>query len=429
MSKDTCAQLVDTVHEHEEQYIDLLEESLNRSDDVDTYQRWISEYLEARGLSVETFELDREYIATQPSYRRTLEHSPATLNSNPNVVGTLSGDGNGDSTLLYAHADKSPFAYQSTTDGPVRRGDGDRLAGPGIADDVAGVSSILGVIDVLGRSDVDIPGDVIVGSVMGKQLGVLGTYGLVRKYGPADSAVYVHPAESEAGLGDLKVGSNGLIEFVIEIDGRAPDTTEPAHNLFADPGANPIRKGHKLLNELHQWASEASMEYEYEPLEALADRSVGMLVSSVTSGLGNSPTTVPDSCTVRGSVSFPPTVSLTAFKTEFRAAFRRSIERDDSLSDSNSRLTWGDHMVDSASTPPHAQFVQDTADVVETVSGERPSAYHGHTASDIRYPILHWDAETLGIGPRCGEIGTDDEWINRTEYLETIATVASMVAT
>jgi len=400
---------------------------MKHSRELSEFQSWVNDRLEDIGLSTTTYELEKNDVTDQPAYGKTLVNSPAVLRSGPNVVGELEGTGGGESTLLFAHADKSSTAYRYTRDhAPFNKQDS-QLVGPGIADDISGVSAILSAIEVVTDADNALAGDLIVGSILGKQLGILGTYGLVRKFGPAENAIYVHPAESEGGLRHLKIGSNGIIEFEIRIDGKPPDTTEPTHTPFAESGINPIDKGQYIVDGLSDWIDEATDQYSYEPLKELTGKSVEMLVGQITGGLDNGVNKVPSNCTVRGTVTFPPGVSLDSIKQEFVRRFSRLVKDDPWLAESNTQLQWGDYMADSATTPEDSAFVRRSADAIERITEEYPTFYYGHTSSDIRYPSLYWNADAFGFGPRAGRMGSPDEWIDTQEYLDTIAALSSII--
>lgn len=35
--------------------------------------------------------------------------------------------------------------------------------------------------------------------------------------------------------------------------------------------------------------------------------------------------------------------------------------------------------------------------------------------SDIRYPLLDWNAPSFGIGPLAGDMGLESEWVDQEE--------------
>ena len=65
--------------------------------------------------------------------------------------------------------------------------------------------------------------------------------------------------------------------------------------------------------------------------------------------------------------------------------------------------------------------------VLTDVTGREPHYYYGHALSDIRYPLLYWNAQAFGVGPVCGDIGKESEWIDQKEYLHTIVAVTQLL--
>ena len=61
------------------------------------------------------------------------------------------------------------------------------------------------------------------------------------------------------------------------------------------------------------------------------------------------------------------------------------------------------------------------------ITGKAPFYGYGHSLGDIRYPLLYWNAQTIGVAPHCGDIGTESEWIDRKQYLDTIVAVTQMM--
>ena len=61
------------------------------------------------------------------------------------------------------------------------------------------------------------------------------------------------------------------------------------------------------------------------------------------------------------------------------------------------------------------------------MTNEQPRLNCAYALSDTRYPLLDWKAQAIGIGPVCGGLGTKDEWIEREQYLDTIAVVAEIL--
>ena len=421
----TREEIQQQVFDNADRHVELLRSGVEASfEDVGTFQEWVVDRLELLGASTEQFTLSHVDLKDHPAFEERLKSNPESLRFGTNVVGELPGDG-ASKTLLFAHADKSPESYRYVAAGHGVDFDGNRLRAPGIADDVSGITAAIGAIKALAEEGLEPATSVMVASILGKQLGVGGTYGLMQRHGPADAAVYTHPAESGQGLNDLKVGSNGLYEFVVELEGTAPPTSEVHHPLYAHQGVNPLDAATAVTEQLHDWTDELATRYAHSGVEQAAGTSAGLLVSDVSVTDTERPVyQMPSSCTVRAVLAFPPGVSLNTVEGELREVVSRTAAE---TGVSGVSVRRGDHVADSAAAPEDTPAVQTAVQSIDCVTGRPPEFYYGHTASDIRYPMQYWDAPTVGFGPRAGAMGEPDEWVDREEYLETVSALATFL--
>lgn len=133
-----------------EHHLEVLEKCLKASfADLQEFQSWIAERMGEIGMEVDQFTVDREELAGQPAYQRTLRKNPSALRSAPNVVGTLPGTGGEGGILLFAHADKRPETFEWAHEQPDMVEQEGCLYGPGIADDVSGISAMLSAVETL----------------------------------------------------------------------------------------------------------------------------------------------------------------------------------------------------------------------------------------------------------------------------------------
>jgi acetylornithine deacetylase len=411
-----------------EYHLGLLEEGLKASfTDLERFQSWIGERMTEIGMEADRFTVDREELADQPAYRKTLRENPSALRSAPNVVGTLPGTGEKGGILLFAHADKRPETFEWGREQPDMVEKDGRLYGPGIADDVSGITAMLSAVETLQRLGYPQSRDLMVASVLGKQMGVFGTYGLMTRYGPTDAAIYVHPAESGDGLREIKMASLGLLEFLISVEGKAPDTTDPHQTIFSTSAVSAAEKGVYLFQGLHEWAREVSIRYHHDALEEMAHQSFALTVGHLKSGLDNQVFEIPLRCDVEGTICFPPEASCDEVRAEFEAAFEGLVAQDPWLAQSHASLEWGDHVGESVQSDEESAFLRMASDVLEAAKGREPYYYYGHSVSDIRYPLLYWGAQAFGVGPVAGDIGKKTEWVDRAEYLDTIVAVTQML--
>ena len=247
------------VEEREAQHLDRLSEGLRRSyESLAEFQAWVDDWMRDLALRTERFQVDLDELASQPACLRMLERDPASLHRGSNVVGIHGDPHAGGGLLLYAHADTIPQTYDWARENPVpARRDG-RILGPGVADDVAGVIAMLGAVETWRRLGSEPRRPLLCGSLLGKQLSVLGTFGLMNRYPPMANAIYVHPPESGDGLHEIHHTSNGVVEFRLEVEGRAPQTKDPFHVIYDRGAVNAVDAAMAIVQGLKAWASEAA---------------------------------------------------------------------------------------------------------------------------------------------------------------------------
>jgi acetylornithine deacetylase len=249
----------------------------------------------------------------------------------------------------------------------------------------------------------------------------------MRRYGPVDTAIYVHPAESGDGLREVKMASLGLLEYNIEIEGKGPDSTDPHQAIFSKTAVSAVAKGVAIYQGMHAWAAEAAQRYSHEGLEKLAGQSFAMAEGFFRSGGNEHVYKIPTRCTIEGTLCFPPEENLEAMKDEFRQVFDRLVAQDSWLADGHAHLEWGDQMGESIQSDEESEFLRMATGVLTAVTGQEPEYYYGHSVSDIRYPLLYWNAQAFGVGPLSGDLAKETEWVDRKEYLDTIVAVAEML--
>ena len=418
----------DEVQGRETHHIDRLKEGLRRSyEDLPGFQAWVREWMNDLGLRTEEFSVDLSELDSQPACLKMLEHDPTSLHGGPNVVGMLSEDSARDGLFLYAHADKFPETYEWARECPEPEERDGRILGPGVADDVAGVVAMLSAVETYRRLGLEPRRRLLCGSILGKQLSVLGTFGLMKRYGPMTDSIYVHPPESGDGLHEIHHTSNGVIEFHIEVKGRSPETSDPFHVIYDRGTINAVDAAVHLIHGLQSWQVEAEERYRFPPLEEETGRSIGVLVSHITTKGSNDVLQVSEKCIIEGVVCFPPTARLNQIRGEVETAINEAIDAHPRLAPELVTLRWGDNIGEACATREDSPLVQAATKVLEYATGRPPRFTYAYSLSDIRYPLLYWDAQVIGIGPRAGGLAGKDEWIDHQEYVDTIAVVTAMM--
>jgi acetylornithine deacetylase len=348
------------------------------------------------------------------------------------VVGHLKGTGSGRSMLFFGHPDPEPITDESLAGwehdpfaGEVDQG---RIYGWGVADDLAGVAvmaeALAAVLEVVGTPR----GDIILGSTPAKR-NARGILGLLNEGYHADASVYLHPAESEKGLEDIKAITSGMIQFRVTVSGSPPDTPEPGQTAFTHQAVNAVAKARLLLDGLEELDRRRGERVHHPALQAAVGRSTNMLPSHVSCGAEGRTTQVPTTCVVEASMTFPPNEQMPDVQAEVLQAIEEVSQRDAWLTANPPEVEWlfGTQGVE---VPAHHPLYQAVQEAVVRVTGIEPRVNPLHSASDIRNPKLFSDIPSVGIGPLAGDLtqaGDFDEWVDVDDYIRAIKICAKII--
>lgn len=333
------------------------------------------------------------------------------------VVAENADIGNGDdlALLLWAHPDGMPFdgAHGWRHDpfaGVVEDG---RMYGWGIADDLSGVATMVGVAAVLGDLPESRPRVVFASTPSkGHASGVLAALSELEHVG---AGIYLHPAESGCGLGDLKAVAPGMLRFRLTVSGRRPATNEPNHRLYVADGVDPIDPMTDLLTALRAFATERNKFANQE-------RKMAMMVGTLH--CGDSISRMPTRCEATVTFSMPPGEDLYATREKIAAVVSDIAAMHPWLHQHPPVIDWlfGTTGIGIGQEHPHYRAV---ASAVEAVTHRKPRYYDGHIASEIRQPMLNYGIPCVGLGPRSGSLAQagsqSDEWLDLEDYVRMIS--------
>jgi acetylornithine deacetylase len=378
---------------------------------------------------------------------RTLRLMPTQLNLNQefaadeaidmveriSVVGKLAGSGGGRSLLFFGHPDGEPQTEESlsgwTRDPFAAEVENGRIYGWGVADDLAGVAIMAEALDAVLSTIGQPAGDIYLGSTPAKR-NARGILALLNEGYHADASVYLHPAESEAGLNDIKTITSGMLQFRITVRGRPPDTREPGQTAFTHLSISAVDKASVVLDALKELDRNRAARVFHETLNSAVGRSTNLLVSNVRCGEGGSLTQVPTECVIGVSITFPPNEQLDAVQEEISAAVSRAAQGDSWLADNQPTIEWlfGTQGVE---VPPEHPLYQTVHEAVRLVTGVAPVVNPLHSASDIRNPMLFRGIPSIGLGPLAGDFtqaGRFNEWVDADDYIRAIQVCAKIIA-
>jgi acetylornithine deacetylase len=347
------------------------------------------------------------------------------------VLARLPGTGSGRSVIFFAHPDGEPFQpdhcwRHDPLAGEIAEG---RIHGWGVADDLAGVATMVEALRLLRAAGLRPKGDVILASTPSKRH-ARGVHALLHGGVTADAAVYLHPAESGVGMREVKALASGQLVFRVTVPGRLPPTQEPGHTAFAHLAVNPVEKAMLVLGALRALDARRGARVHHTALQEAVGRSTNLLVGDIrTLGDGRAARVAP-AVQLSCALAFPPGEKLAEVQAEVEAAIQEAAQGDEFLRDSPPVLTWLSG-VTGAEVPLDHPLWLTVSEAVRRGTGEAPHINPLHTSSDIRNPMVQSGIPCVGLGPLCGDLtqnGGRDEWVDVADYRRGVAVVAALVA-
>ncbi len=393
-------------------------------------QELVSARFEELGLEVETKSLLP--IGLSPAHEFAAEEM-IQMTERVSVMGRLRGTGGGKSMLFFGHPDPMPMTEESMAgwehDPFAAVVDGGRLYGWGVADDLAGVAIMSEALAAVLEASGTPRGDILLASTPAKH-NARGIVGLLNEGYHADGSVYLHPAESEKGLKDIKAITSGMVRFRITVEGEAPETAEPGQTAFTHLAVNAVDKAGVVLSLLRALDNDRAERVFHPALDAAVGRSTNLLASHIACGTSGSTTRVPTECVIEGSITFPPTELMPDVQQEILSAIDRAGQGDAWLAEHPPVVDWlaGSQGVEVSLDHPLYRTVHEA---VVKVTGVEPEVHPLHSGSDIRNPTLFSGIPSVGIGPLAGDLtqaGGHDEWVDVEDYIRAIKICAKIIA-
>ncbi|MBZ9938854.1 M20/M25/M40 family metallo-hydrolase [Mesorhizobium sp. BR1-1-16] len=346
------------------------------------------------------------------------------------VVARFAGDGTGRSLLVFAHPDSERFTDATNWQhdpfaASVAEG---RMHGWGIADDLAGVAAVVAALAALRKAGLSLAGALAVAITPSKRH-ARGIAAVLERGPSAEGALYLHPAESGAGLAEIKAFASGVLEFEIEVAGVPPATQEPSHTAFAHQAVHPLDKAMLLIDALRRLDARRGARIHHPRLEAAVGRSTNILIASISAGDDGMRQRVPAGLRLSGSISFPPTESMKAVQAEVEVALAAAAADDAFLSQHPPTLRWLSGVSGSDVADDHPLY-EIAARAIADITGIAARVNPMHTSSDIRNPLVQKGIPAIGLGPLCGNLthaGGHDEWVDIEDHLRTVTVAATIM--
>jgi len=401
-----------------------------QSQGEEAVQALVAARFEELGLEVETLRLLPTKLSLNLEFAA---EETIDMTERISVMGRLPGTGSGRSMLFFGHPDGEPVTEESLAgwehDPFAAEVDNGRIYGWGVADDLAGVAimaeALAAVLDTMGP----LRGDILLASTPAKR-NARGILALLNQGYRADASVYLHPAESEKGLEDIKAMTSGMLQFRVTVSGEAPDTPEPGQTAFTHLAVNAVDKAGLILRALDELGERRASTVFHPALDAAVGRSTNLLTSYVSCGTEGRTTRVPTECVIEASTTFPPNEQMPEVRQEILDALE-SVTRGDAWLAENPPLVEWLFGTQGVEVSRHHPLYQTVYEAVVEVTGVEPQVNPLHSASDIRNPKLFSDIPSVGIGPLAGDLtqaGGHDEWVDVEDYIRAIKICAKIIA-
>ena len=389
-------------------------------------QALVAERLAAIGCAVEAIRYDP---ATVPLIGEFAADSARMPGERVSIVGRHRGEATKRSLILFAHPDSEPVNTAGWSRAPFAAEEVEgRLYGWGVADDLAGIAAgVLGLERALAGGV--ILGPVVMASTPSKRH-ARGVTALLQRGLTADAAVYLHPAESGAGMREVKAFASGALEFSVTVTGRLPETTEPSHAAFAHMAVNPLDKAMDIIMALRRLDAERGARVSHPRLQAAVGRSTNLMVTMMACGGEGRFSRIQPQARFGAALAFPPTEALEAVQAEVEAAIAAAVEADPWLAAHPPEVTWLSGTSGCALETDHPLW-SSVAGAVRAVTGGEPFVNALHTGSDIRNPWVQKGIPTVGLGCLCGGLthsGDVDEWVDVADFERMVAVTAAIIA-
>lgn len=389
-------------------------------------QAVIAERLEAAGCAMRVLDYDP---ASVPLVGEFASDAARNVERRTAVIGALEGEPELRSLLMFAHPDGEPVEQTESWSHDPFTGeiDGGRQYGWGIADDLAGCAAAVLALEKAARTGQPL-GRVSFASTPSKRH-ARGVHAVLHDGEVADASLYLHPAESGAGMGEIKALASGQLEFVITVQGRMPDTTEPGHTSFAHLAVNPVDKAMVLCAALSELDRQRGARVAHPRLQSEVGRSTNLMISNIRAGEMRRFSRLNQTCEFGGTISFPPGETIEQVMAEVEGAIAAASKGDEWLEAHLPRINWRSGVTGAEVTEDHP-FWAATSRAVKSVTGQAPFVNPMHTSSDIRNPMVQKGIPCLGLGCLGGDLtqnGRHDEWIDVADFLRMVEVTAAVV--
>lgn len=333
------------------------------------------------------------------------------------ITGTIKGSGGGKYILLFSHVDTENVMNRNLWNtNPFKLvKKGDKLYGLGTNDAKSGVAACIMALKVIKEMGIKLRGDVVALAQNEKFGGAAGPLPVFTKECKVDGALYVHAPESSDGLGEIEVGTKGVLSFKITVFGKKPALREagiPYSYISIKDGINAIEKANEIIDALKEYAK--IREQKFNKKMEKTTFNIGRIEG------GEAPGVVADKCEIECSIVFSTEETIQSITKEVNNVVQKVTEEDAFLKKYPAKVEIIGVRANPAYNNLNNELLLKLKESIKETGNYKLSYFDQHTASVIRYPIGCANIPAISFGPKANNSYKPNEWVSEEQYVESI---------
>ena len=331
----------------------------------------------------------------------------------PNVVGIMSGSGEGKSMILNAHIDvvdpglDAYWKYEDPWSGRVEKG---KLYGRGACDDLSGVVAGLYALKSIKEVGFPLKGNIIFESVVDEEWGGGGTLSAVMRNYKTDGAIILEPSGLE-----INPANRGGQAFMIEISGKG------VHPRMSYQGVSAIDKAMGIITALKNLQQ---IIQEDQRTAVFKDFPVFAPVTIYGVQAGTDIPKVPEKCIFKGLLGYVSPQSYKEARQQLEEYVEKLASLDPWLRNHPPEVSWLGLNKEPSETSVDHPLVKTTEECFEYVTGEKPKVRALPAGTDASFLTKYGGIPTILFGAKGANCHTSNEYVE----IDTIITVEKVIA-
>jgi acetylornithine deacetylase len=346
-------------------------------------QTLMAQWMEAAGLEIDLWEIDKEELARHPAY-----HTEIARERPLGLVGTLRGTGEGSSLILNGHVDVVPPGDPALWSHPPFQPvlENGRIYGRGALDMKGVLCAALFSLRALRAEGVTLRGDVLLQSVVGEEDGGMGTLATILRGYRARGAVVLEPT----GLA-VAPALAGALSFRVRVPGKA------AHGAVRYEGVSAIENFVPLYEALLDLEEERNRVLREGPL--FSGYPIPFPISVGTIQGGDWASSVPDHLAFEGRFGVAPGEDLSQARQALEEAVARRAAAHPWLRHHPPRVEWWGQQFEPAAISVQDPLVTAVQGAARSVMEREPLVAGMTYGADMGLLVNHASVPTVLFGP------------------------------